>query len=86
MSTKKGTFQFTCDTDGIKATFQFTVALVEDAGDLYTTVKVRKSTAKTQTAGRTIGKFGLFNEKDLKLLAVQEGDKIFDGVPGILET
>ena len=79
----KGTFQFTCDTDGIKATFQFTVALVEDTGDLYTTVKVRKSTVKTQTAGRTIGKFGLFNEKDLKLLAVQEGDKIFDNVIAI---
>ena len=79
----KGTFQFTCDTDGIKATFQFTVALVEDTGDLYTTVKVRKSTVKTQTAGRTIGKFGLFNEKDLKRLADQEGGKIFDGVTGI---
>ena len=79
----KGTFQFTCDTDGIKATFQFTVALVEDTGDLYTTVKVRKSTVKTQTAGRTIGKFGLFNEKDLKRLADQEGGKIFDDVIAI---
>ena len=79
----KGAFQFTCDTDGIKATFQFTVALVKDTGDLYTTVKERKSTAKTQTAGRTIGKFGLFNEKDLKRLAYEEGGKIFDGVTGI---